>query len=114
MWVCDSCCLHTSVSLSSGSKLWWADDGLALIGTVRKKDGQNMAVLRTKTTGVVQIRVYDKDGQKGMVATSPVRRIIMRLITEFSPDPMDDDLIITSSILHRREGQTSFSFFLLK
>ncbi|KAF5890991.1 low-density lipoprotein receptor-related protein 1B-like, partial [Clarias magur] len=48
-----------------GSKLWWADDVLAQIGTVRKKDGQNMAVLRTKTSGVVQIRVYDKDGQKG-------------------------------------------------
>ncbi|XP_058238194.1 low-density lipoprotein receptor-related protein 1B-like isoform X2 [Hemibagrus wyckioides] len=48
-----------------GSKLWWADDALAQIGTVRKKDGQNMAVLRSKTTGVVQIRVYDKDGQKG-------------------------------------------------
>ncbi|GAA6067628.1 low-density lipoprotein receptor-related protein 1B-like isoform X1, partial [Tachysurus ichikawai] len=47
------------------SKLWWADDALAQIGTVRKKDGQNLAVLRTKTTGVIQIRVYDKDGQKG-------------------------------------------------
>ncbi|XP_047676249.1 low-density lipoprotein receptor-related protein 1B-like isoform X1 [Tachysurus fulvidraco] len=48
-----------------GGKLWWADDALAQIGTVRKKDGQNLAVLRTKTTGVIQIRVYDKDGQKG-------------------------------------------------
>ncbi|XP_062845365.1 low-density lipoprotein receptor-related protein 1B-like [Trichomycterus rosablanca] len=48
-----------------GSKLWWADETLAQIGTVKKKDGQNMAVLRTKTSGVVQIRLYDKDGQKG-------------------------------------------------
>lgn len=56
--------------------MWWADDLLAQIGTVRKKDGQNLAVLRTKTTGVVQIRVYDKDGQKGKVTTPPVGRII--------------------------------------
>lgn len=49
---------------------------MAQIGTVRKKDGQNMAVLRIKTTGVVQIRVYDKDGQKGNVNTPPLRRII--------------------------------------
>lgn len=56
--------------------MWWADDVLAQIGTVKKKDGQNMAVLRTKTTGVVQIRVYDKDGQKGNVNTPSVRRIV--------------------------------------
>ncbi|KAG9261064.1 low-density lipoprotein receptor-related protein 1B-like [Astyanax mexicanus] len=48
-----------------GSKLWWADDVLAQVGTINKKDGKNMEVLRSKTTGVVQIRVYDKDGQKG-------------------------------------------------
>lgn len=48
---------------------------MAQIGTVRKKDGQNMAVLRVKTTGVVQIRLYDKDDQKGNVNTPSVRGI---------------------------------------
>lgn len=49
---------------------------MAQIGTVRKKDGQNMAVLRTKTSGVVQIRVYDRDGQKGNVNAPSTRRIM--------------------------------------
>ncbi|XP_035376859.1 low-density lipoprotein receptor-related protein 1B [Electrophorus electricus] len=48
-----------------GSRLWWADDVLAQVGTASKRDGQNKAVLRTKTHGVVQLRLYDKDGQKG-------------------------------------------------
>uniref|UniRef100_A0A3B1JND8 LDL receptor related protein 1B n=1 Tax=Astyanax mexicanus TaxID=7994 RepID=A0A3B1JND8_ASTMX len=39
-----------------GDKLWWADDVLAQVGTINKKDGKNMEVLRSKTTGVVQIR----------------------------------------------------------
>uniref|UniRef100_A0AAR2M5Q5 EGF-like domain-containing protein n=1 Tax=Pygocentrus nattereri TaxID=42514 RepID=A0AAR2M5Q5_PYGNA len=48
-----------------GDKLWWADDVLAQVGTMNKRDGKNVEVLRSKTTGVVQIRIYDKDGQKG-------------------------------------------------
>uniref|UniRef100_A0A8C2AJR3 Low density lipoprotein receptor-related protein 1Ba n=1 Tax=Cyprinus carpio TaxID=7962 RepID=A0A8C2AJR3_CYPCA len=48
-----------------GGKLWWADDVLAQLGTVNKRDGKNLTVLRNKTTGVVHIKVYDKDSQKG-------------------------------------------------
>ncbi|XP_033870304.3 low-density lipoprotein receptor-related protein 1B-like isoform X1 [Acipenser ruthenus] len=48
-----------------GDKLWWADENSAQFGTVNKKDGRNPAVLRNKTAGVVHIKVYDKDGQKG-------------------------------------------------
>uniref|UniRef100_A0A8C9TUU4 Low density lipoprotein receptor-related protein 1Ba n=1 Tax=Scleropages formosus TaxID=113540 RepID=A0A8C9TUU4_SCLFO len=48
-----------------GGKLWWADDSSGQLGTVTKRDGRNPAVLRTKTTGVVHMKVYDKDGQKG-------------------------------------------------
>uniref|UniRef100_A0A671S9X1 Low density lipoprotein receptor-related protein 1Ba n=1 Tax=Sinocyclocheilus anshuiensis TaxID=1608454 RepID=A0A671S9X1_9TELE len=48
-----------------GGKLWWADDVLAQLGTINKRDGKNLTVLRNKTTGVVHIKVYDKDSQKG-------------------------------------------------
>ncbi|RXM28322.1 Low-density lipoprotein receptor-related protein 1B [Acipenser ruthenus] len=48
-----------------GDKLWWADENSAQFGTVNKKDGRNPVVLRNKTAGVVHIKVYDKDGQKG-------------------------------------------------
>uniref|UniRef100_A0A8C1IU80 Low density lipoprotein receptor-related protein 1Bb n=1 Tax=Cyprinus carpio TaxID=7962 RepID=A0A8C1IU80_CYPCA len=48
-----------------GGKLWWADDDLAQLGTVAKRDGRNPAVLRNKTSGVVHMKVYDRDGQKG-------------------------------------------------
>nr|XP_055074200.1 low-density lipoprotein receptor-related protein 1B-like isoform X3 [Misgurnus anguillicaudatus] len=48
-----------------GGKLWWADDILAQLGTFNKRDGRNLMVLRNKTTGVVHIKVYDKDSQKG-------------------------------------------------
>ncbi|XP_016379393.1 low-density lipoprotein receptor-related protein 1B-like, partial [Sinocyclocheilus rhinocerous] len=48
-----------------GGKLWWADDVLAQLGTINKRDGKNLTVLRDKTTGIVHIKVYDKDSQKG-------------------------------------------------
>uniref|UniRef100_A0A672N291 Low-density lipoprotein receptor-related protein 1B-like n=1 Tax=Sinocyclocheilus grahami TaxID=75366 RepID=A0A672N291_SINGR len=48
-----------------GGKLWWADDVLAQLGTINKRDGKNLTVLRNKTTGIVHIKVYDKDSQKG-------------------------------------------------
>ncbi|XP_037542041.1 low-density lipoprotein receptor-related protein 1B [Nematolebias whitei] len=48
-----------------GGKLWWADDETAQLGTVTKRDGRNFAVLRNKTSGVVHMKVYDKEGQKG-------------------------------------------------
>uniref|UniRef100_A0A8C1Q9I9 Low density lipoprotein receptor-related protein 1Bb n=1 Tax=Cyprinus carpio TaxID=7962 RepID=A0A8C1Q9I9_CYPCA len=51
-----------------GGKLWWADDDLAQLGTVAKRDGRNPAVLRNKTSGVVHMKVYDRDGQKGVNA----------------------------------------------
>lgn len=50
---------------SVGGKLWWADDVLTQLGTVNKRDGKNLTVLRNKTTGLVHIKVYDKDTQKG-------------------------------------------------
>ncbi|XP_049341186.1 low-density lipoprotein receptor-related protein 1B isoform X1 [Astyanax mexicanus] len=48
-----------------GGKLWWADDDLAQLGTIAKRDGRNPMVLRNKTSGVVHMKVYDRDGQKG-------------------------------------------------
>ncbi|KAJ8351571.1 hypothetical protein SKAU_G00230470, partial [Synaphobranchus kaupii] len=48
-----------------GGKLWWADDSSAQLGTVTKRDGRNPSVLRNKTSGVVHMKVYDKEGQKG-------------------------------------------------
>ncbi|KAJ8247101.1 hypothetical protein GJAV_G00258730 [Gymnothorax javanicus] len=48
-----------------GGKLWWADDSSAQLGTVAKRDGRNPTVLRNKTSGVVHMKVYDKEGQKG-------------------------------------------------
>lgn len=57
--------VNLCVFFPSGGKLWWADDSLAQLGTVNKRDGRNLAVLRNKTTGVVHIKVYDKDSQKG-------------------------------------------------
>uniref|UniRef100_A0A8C1IX14 Low density lipoprotein receptor-related protein 1Bb n=1 Tax=Cyprinus carpio TaxID=7962 RepID=A0A8C1IX14_CYPCA len=41
-----------------GGKLWWADDDLAQLGTVAKRDGRNPAVLRNKTSGVVHMKVH--------------------------------------------------------
>ncbi|XP_056127208.1 low-density lipoprotein receptor-related protein 1B isoform X1 [Rhinichthys klamathensis goyatoka] len=48
-----------------GGRLWWADDDLAQLGTVAKRDGRNPVVLRNKTSGMVHMKVYDRDGQKG-------------------------------------------------
>ncbi|XP_028834762.1 low-density lipoprotein receptor-related protein 1B-like isoform X3 [Denticeps clupeoides] len=48
-----------------GAKLWWADDILAQLGTVNKRDGRNVAIMRNKTTGVVHMKVYDREMQKG-------------------------------------------------
>ncbi|XP_046700598.1 low-density lipoprotein receptor-related protein 1B isoform X5 [Silurus meridionalis] len=48
-----------------GGKLWWADDDLAQIGTVAKRDGRGIVALRNKTSGVVHMKVYDREGQKG-------------------------------------------------
>lgn len=49
----------------TGGKLWWADEESAQMGTVTKRDGRNMVILRNKTSGVVHMKVYDRDGQKG-------------------------------------------------
>ncbi|XP_048835137.1 low-density lipoprotein receptor-related protein 1B-like isoform X4 [Brienomyrus brachyistius] len=48
-----------------GGKLWWADDSLAQLGIVTKRDARNMLVLRNKTNGVLHMKVYDREGQKG-------------------------------------------------
>ncbi|KAK3568547.1 hypothetical protein QTP86_008754 [Hemibagrus guttatus] len=48
-----------------GGKLWWADDDLAQLGTVTKRDGRGFVALRNKTSGVVHMKVYDREGQKG-------------------------------------------------
>lgn len=57
-------------SVFPGGKLWWADDDLAQLGTVAKRDGRNPAVLRNKTSGLVHMKVYDRDGQKGALRYS--------------------------------------------
>lgn len=49
----------------SGGKLWWADDSSGQLGTVTKRDGRNAVVLRNKTNGVVHMKVYERDGQRG-------------------------------------------------
>nr|XP_015214112.1 PREDICTED: low-density lipoprotein receptor-related protein 1B isoform X3 [Lepisosteus oculatus] len=48
-----------------GGKLWWADESTARLGTVNKRDGRNPVILRNKTSGVVHMKLYDKEGQKG-------------------------------------------------
>uniref|UniRef100_A0A669BG50 LDL receptor related protein 1B n=1 Tax=Oreochromis niloticus TaxID=8128 RepID=A0A669BG50_ORENI len=48
-----------------GGKLWWADEESGRLGTVTKRDGRNLVVLRNKTGGVVHMKVYDRDSQKG-------------------------------------------------
>ncbi|XP_048876028.1 low-density lipoprotein receptor-related protein 1B-like isoform X1 [Brienomyrus brachyistius] len=48
-----------------GGKLWWADDSSGQLGTITKRDGRNAVVLRNKTSGVVHMKVYDRDGQRG-------------------------------------------------
>lgn len=52
----------------AGGKLWWADEESAQLGTVTKRDGRNPLVLRNKTSGVVHMKVYDREGQKGVPA----------------------------------------------
>lgn len=49
----------------TGGKLWWADEESAQLGTVTKRDGRNHVILRNKTSGVVHMKVYDREGQKG-------------------------------------------------
>ncbi|XP_007606059.2 low-density lipoprotein receptor-related protein 1B-like, partial [Cricetulus griseus] len=46
-------------------KLWWADQNLAQLGTCNKRDGRNPTILRNKTSGVVHMKVYDKEAQQG-------------------------------------------------
>ncbi|KAL1786413.1 low-density lipoprotein receptor-related protein 1B, partial [Sigmodon hispidus] len=45
-------------------KLWWADQNLAQLGTCNKRDGRNPTILRNKTSGVVHMKVYDKEAQQ--------------------------------------------------
>lgn len=45
--------------------LWWADQNLGQLGTCNKKDGRNPTVLRNKTSGVINMKVYDKAAQQG-------------------------------------------------
>lgn len=52
----------------TGGKLWWADEESAQLGTVTKRDGRNPVILRNKTSGVVHMKVYDREGQKGKQA----------------------------------------------
>lgn len=52
----------------AGGKLWWADEESAQLGTATKRDGRNPLVLRNKTSGVVHMKVYDREGQKGVPA----------------------------------------------
>lgn len=68
-WLCDfgKLIIHQVFFVFfSGGKLWWADDDLAQLGTVAKRDGRNPVVLRNKTSGLVHMKVYDRDGQKGV------------------------------------------------
>ena len=55
------CCLM----MVAGGKLWWADDDSGQLGTVTKRDGRNLAILRNKTSGVIHMKVYDREAQKG-------------------------------------------------
>lgn len=55
------CC----VTMVAGGKLWWADDDSGQLGTVTKRDGRNPAILRNKTGGVIHMKVYDREAQKG-------------------------------------------------
>lgn len=55
------CC----VTMVAGGKLWWADDDSGQLGTVTKRDGRNLAILRNKTGGVIHMKVYDREAQKG-------------------------------------------------
>lgn len=52
----------------TGGKLWWADEDSAQLGTVTKRDGRNLVILRNKTSGVVHMKVYDREAQKGKQA----------------------------------------------
>ena len=63
----------------SGGKLWWANEESAQLGTVTKRDGRNLAVLRNKTSGVVHMKVYDREGQRGKATHSTLHltRVVM-------------------------------------
>lgn len=67
-----ACC----VTMVAGGKLWWADDDSGQLGTVTKRDGRNLAILRNKTGGVIHMKVYDREAQKGsfisLVASSEI------------------------------------------
>lgn len=53
----------------AGGKLWWADEDSGQLGTVTKRDGRNLAILRNKTAGVIHMKVYDREGQKGTLSS---------------------------------------------
>lgn len=61
----------------TGGKLWWADEESAQLGTVTKRDGRNPVILRNKTSGVVHMKVYDREGQKGKQAHTYMNTQIM-------------------------------------
>ena len=65
---------------SLGGRLWWADDDLAQLGTVAKRDGRNMVVLRNKTSGVVHMKVYDRDGHKGKESLGQDQDLALHLL----------------------------------
>lgn len=67
--------------LASGGKLWWADEESAQLGTVTKRDGRNLVILRNKTSGVVHMKVYDREGQKGKWAHWHQKQKTMRTQT---------------------------------
>lgn len=59
----------------TGNKLWWADDDSAQLGTASKRDGRNHMILRNKTNGVVHMKVYDREGQKGKAVCNSTRAV---------------------------------------
>ena len=64
--------------------MWWADDDSAQLGTVNKRDGRTPVVLRNKTSGVVYMKVYDREGQRGEEPTHAHTQAHTLLFMHFS------------------------------
>lgn len=88
----------------TGGKLWWADEESAQLGTVTKRDGRNLVILRNKTNGVVHMKVYDREGQKGKLSHVQMQNNLIKAKKDILHPPVH--MVNVSLVVHNIQEET--------